>query len=63
MKANEYRLLDRCVEDGIQIGLNHAYKHCDTPSLALMKEKIQEAVMLEISEWFEINEVKHDIAV
>lgn len=57
MKAKEYLVLERCVLDGIQHGFNRAYEASDTPSLALMREKILNEVMLEISEWFNFPEV------
>ena len=63
MKANEYRLLDRCVEDGIQAGINRAYKHLgpnEQPSISSLKENIQQTVMLEISEWFDFELVRAD---
>ena len=57
MKAKEYLMLERCVDDGIQSGLNRAYEVSDTPSLVLMREKILNEVMLEICEWFNFDGV------
>ena len=63
MKANEYRLLDRCVEDGIQAGINRAYKHLEVdqqPSLSALKSNISIEVMNEICEWFDFEPVRTD---
>lgn len=53
MKANEYRLLVRCIEDGVQYGWMRAHKHTDEPDEELIKEQITQAVINEICEWFE----------
>jgi hypothetical protein len=45
-------LLERCIEDGIMMGMSRAYKHTDTPDDQKIKESIHEAVMQEIGEWF-----------
>lgn len=47
-----YRVLSDAVEVGVTFGWNRAYKHTDTPTPDLVKEKIHEAVMNECSEWF-----------
>jgi hypothetical protein len=52
MKVKEYPLLQQCVETGISLGYTRAYKHTDTPSEDMIKEKIFDAVMGEISDWF-----------
>jgi hypothetical protein len=52
MQAKTYMLLERCIEDGIMMGLSRAYKHTDTPDDQMVKEAIHEAVMQEIGEWF-----------
>lgn len=57
MKANEYKLLSRCIEDGIQLGINRAYKHSDgMPSKDVMLDQIEAAVMQEICEWFDFGD-------
>jgi hypothetical protein len=53
MKANEYKLLVRCIEDGVQYGWNRAHKHTDEPDEELIKQQIEQAVINEICEWFE----------
>lgn len=53
MKPNTYRLLEMCVESGIAYGLTRAYKHTDKPTTEQIEEKIRQAIMNEICEWFE----------
>lgn len=52
MRPDSYKLLDMCVENGINLGYRRAYKHNDNPSEEVLKEQIQIAIMNEISEWF-----------
>ena len=60
MKAKEYILIERCVEDGIARGMYRAYKHNDSPTEEQIKTEIQNEVMNEISEWFTFEEFKND---
>lgn len=63
MKAKEYLLLERCVEDGILRGINRAHKHLiddEFPSREELEMHIQQAIMLEISEWFDFEELKYE---
>ena len=58
MKPDTYRLLERCVEDGVKSGLHRAYKHVDEPTDELICDKITQAIMNEISEWFCFEEIQ-----
>jgi hypothetical protein len=58
MKPKVYPLLERCVEDGINYGWNRAHKHSDEPDEAWIREQILQAVMNELSEWFDFEEFK-----
>lgn len=49
---SEYNLLADCVERGVLLGYNRAYKHTDAPSESGMQQAIADAIMLEISEMF-----------
>lgn len=53
MKANMYKLIERCVEEGVQYGYNRAHKHTDTPTEDQIKLAVTDAVMNEICEWFD----------
>jgi hypothetical protein len=52
MKAKEYEVLRRCVDEGVAYGLTRAYKHTSTPEEETIKGAIEQAVMDAISEWF-----------
>ena len=53
MTANEWKLLVRCVEDGVRRGARLAYKHReDAPPDETALEYIQDGVIQEIGEWF-----------
>ena len=52
MKVKEYTVLTDCVERGVAFGMSRAYKHSDTPTLDYIKRQIEDAVLLEISEYF-----------
>lgn len=58
MKVKEYDVLARAVEEGIDIGYTHAFKHTDEPGEQLLKDCIYEAVMNQICEWFEFSNVE-----
>ena len=52
MRPDSYKLLEMCVENGINLGYRRAFKHNDDPSEQVIKDYIQTAIMAEISEWF-----------
>lgn len=53
MKAKEYALMQRCIEEGIQRGHTRAYKHTETPLKTHIENEIYEAIMAELCEWFD----------
>lgn len=56
MKVNEYKLIEKCVEDGTQFGLNRVFKFNDSPTDQEIVDYIVAAVMQELCEWFEFDE-------
>jgi len=62
MKAKEYDVMSRAVEDGIEIGLRRAYKHRDTSpgtgEMADLRREIFNGVMFEIIECLLLREMK-----
>jgi hypothetical protein len=56
MKANDYQVLQRCVEEGIAYGVTRADKYADDPLTEAQRQRVVEqvgrAVMHEIAEWF-----------
>ena len=60
MRAKEYRLIEQCVENGVEYGYNRAHKHTDTPTKDGLCEAIYRAVLDEICEAFTFAENKED---
>jgi hypothetical protein len=56
MKANTYKILQDCIENGIRRGWNRAHKHTDTPEENVVFDRIEDAIMLEINEYFVFEE-------
>jgi hypothetical protein len=52
MKPKTYKILTDCIDNGIEYGWNRAHKHTDQPDSNVVKECIEDAIMLEISENF-----------
>lgn len=52
MKVITYKVLEDCVEKGVNYGFMRAHKHSDNPSEDYIKEQLAYYVMLEISEYF-----------
>lgn len=60
MKAKEYPLLVRCVEEGVAYGYSRAHKHTDTPTEEQIKDAIAEAVVSKICEGFAFEPTETD---
>ncbi len=60
MKAKEYNLIAQCVENGVMLGWNRAHKHIDDPDPQHIREQIERAVLSEICEWFDFEDVKNE---
>lgn len=60
IRPRTYRILEMAVESGVEYGYNRAYKHTDDPNDERIKQSISEAVMLEIFEWFDVDEDLQD---
>ncbi len=58
MTPDTYKLLQRCVEDGIELGINRAYKHTATPDQESIAAAVEQAVMTEICEWFRFEDAQ-----
>lgn len=56
MQVKEYTVLTDCVERGVAFGMARAYKHNDTPSPEYINSQIVDAVLVEISEYFNFQE-------
>lgn len=58
MRANTYKLVRECIEEGIRIGWSRAHKHTDKPDETVIFDRIEDAIMLEINEYFIFEELK-----
>ena len=56
MTPNHYKLLQRCVEEGLKLGYNRAYKHNECPEPEQIMEAQEQAIMGEICEWFDFED-------
>lgn len=52
MKPNTYHVLSHCIEQGVQFGLNRAFKHDDNPTREVIEEHLERELMNAIHEWF-----------
>lgn len=52
MKADEWKVLTRAVEEGVVYGWRRAHKHDPDPDEDTIQNTIIEAVTQELSEWF-----------
>jgi hypothetical protein len=52
MKVNEYQVMRDCIQAGINRGWQRAHKHTETPSPEQVLEAIEDAIMLQLAEYF-----------
>lgn len=57
MKPKFTRLLEQCVEDGVYLGIQRAYKHDQDVSTDHLAQQVILEVMNELHEWFDMEEV------
>ncbi len=60
MKAKEYNLIVQCVETGVMLGWNRAHKHTDEPEDHHIREQIERAVLNQICEGFDFEDVNNE---
>jgi hypothetical protein len=58
LKPKTYRILTEAVENGVKYGYHRSYKHTDDPDPEQMQDTIVTAVMNEIFEWFDIDNME-----
>ena len=56
MKPKVLKLIEQCIEIGVEVGLHRAHKHTSTPSQDDIARAIEDAVLHEIHEWFDFEE-------
>ena len=55
LKVDVYRVLEECIQKGIEAGWNKAHKHTDKPGENEIFNQIEHYIMLEISEKFKFD--------
>jgi hypothetical protein len=56
MIAKEIRILEMCIDNGIDTGWNRAHKHNSDPDELSIKTCIYESIIAECYEWFKFEE-------
>lgn len=56
MTPKFYELLERCIEDGLELGWNRAHKHSDCPNKLTLCDEQRVAILGQIHEWFDFPE-------
>jgi hypothetical protein len=56
MKVKVERVIEDCLNSGINLGWNKAHKHLDDPSEGLIKDAIHDCIMEQIYEYFSFDE-------
>jgi hypothetical protein len=50
------KIIEMCLENGINYGWRRAHKHTETPTEDLIKGEIHHAIELELYQWFDFGE-------
>jgi hypothetical protein len=58
MKPKTYPILIDAVENGVKYGYHRAHKHNDNPDQDQITDAIISAVINEICEWFEFDDIR-----
>jgi hypothetical protein len=58
MKPKTYPILVDAVENGVKYGYHRAHKHNDNPDQDQITDAIISAVINEICEWFEFDDIR-----
>ncbi len=58
MKPKLYPVLQMAVEEGVNHGLNRAYKYTDTPTRDQVVSAVSDCVLNSICEWFDLEQDK-----
>ena len=60
MKPKTYPILVDAVENGVKYGYHRAHKHNDNPDREDITDAIISAVLNEIFEWFDIDDLENE---
>jgi hypothetical protein len=56
MKANTYKIISRCIEDGVAYGVQRAFKYSEHPDVEQFIREIDNAITNEICEYFDFED-------
>jgi len=62
MRPRVHLLLNECVERGAARGWRMAHKHVENPTESAILEKIEDAIMGEIYEWFSFDSDEQELS-
>lgn len=54
MKPKFDAVLEMCIDNGLRLGYNRAFKHVDNPTEEQIMSKQRDAIFEEIYEWFDM---------
>lgn len=58
MKPKFLPVLEMCIESGVRLGINRAYKHDDNPTPDTIIENINREILNQLYEWFDFEEIE-----
>jgi len=62
MRPRVHLLLNECIERGAARGWRMAHKHVENPTESAILEKIEDAIMGEIYEWFSFDSDERELS-
>lgn len=60
MKPKFNMVLEQCIETGLKLGYNRAFKHSDNPDEYTIQGKQFDAIMEEIYQWFDMENMNEN---
>lgn len=60
MKPRFNMVLEQCIETGLKLGYNRAFKHSDNPDEHTIQSKQFDAIMEEIYQWFDMENMNEN---
>ena len=61
MRAKEYDLMRRAVEDGVAYGWRRAHKYNEAPDERAICDAMEEAVVNALCEWFTFDDIPAEV--
>ena len=57
MKPKILPVLEMCIENGLSYGYRREFKHTDDPTEDQITQAIKDAIMFELYEWFDMENI------